>query len=282
MGCGASQQNLPSEGRSDAPRQAAPTNRRPVDPSSRPTRKLQPPSAWEEKQSVTNHELNITRQEFWHTRVEGQKEMWDALKGACDAMISGDIELSNTILEATNISAPDGSLSVCYDELGNEYRIPRHCYSNPTNLVGGGGIDEVVGATQGGDSSVSGLNDASSGPTLVPLRLRVSPGELDITVEGALDGTVAELKLRLDRALRGEEKEQEGHDDKTDESDGGGSGDIATTAAPPRLYANGLPAPRQRMFFGGKEMVDSRTPKSYGVSRDVLVQVYVRAEKVTT
>lgn len=29
---------------------------------------------------------------------------------------------------------PNGTLELCYDELGNEYKIPEYCYTTPSNI----------------------------------------------------------------------------------------------------------------------------------------------------
>ncbi len=102
--------------------------------------------------------LSTIVQEFWHTRIEGQREAWDALRAACDAMCGEDLGLANAILEvrielwlcqasrlhlpfismyvcvcgfrrlimsiqAANIITPGGSLDLSYDERGNQYRV---------------------------------------------------------------------------------------------------------------------------------------------------------------
>ncbi|CAK9299235.1 unnamed protein product [Gordionus sp. m RMFG-2023] len=88
--------------------------------------------------SLTHSSLLAMRNEFWDTApaFEGRKEIWDALKAASEALLNNkDFGMAQAILDGANITLPRGSLSECYDELGNRYRVPAYCLTTPLNLI---------------------------------------------------------------------------------------------------------------------------------------------------
>eukprot|EP01036_Dinobryon_divergens_P033658 gene33658-43499_t len=76
--------------------------------------------------TITQSELNNQRTEFWATRTDGNTHMWQAIQSAADAVLSSDLRLANAILEASNITTPNGLL---------EYKVPLYCIANPFELV---------------------------------------------------------------------------------------------------------------------------------------------------
>ncbi|PIA12952.1 hypothetical protein COEREDRAFT_83787 [Coemansia reversa NRRL 1564] len=90
---------------------------------------------WRAEQSVTREELEQQRADFWETApvYEGQKEIWQALRVACE---SEDIEFACAILDSVGVSIPTGSIhDGVYDERGAQYDIPQYCLSTPVNLL---------------------------------------------------------------------------------------------------------------------------------------------------
>src|SRR5690554_3327892 len=93
------------------------------------------------------------RSEYWHTRVTGAAEIWTTLRAAAEAVLNEDFVLADAILEvrfapllvlwcskrlncarvisilcdahqkANMVQMDGGSLSLCYDERGNEYNV---------------------------------------------------------------------------------------------------------------------------------------------------------------
>lgn len=43
--------------------------------------------------------LLVLSQDFWDSRVEGLQQMWETIRVACEAIVAGDAQLANTILE---------------------------------------------------------------------------------------------------------------------------------------------------------------------------------------
>ncbi|KAG5855300.1 hypothetical protein ANANG_G00047660 [Anguilla anguilla] len=81
---------------------------------------------WKSDYPMTEGQLRSKRDEFWDTApaFEGRKEIWDALKAAAVAIECNDHELAQAIVDGASITLPHGSLTECYDELGNRYQLP--------------------------------------------------------------------------------------------------------------------------------------------------------------
>ena len=60
---------------------------------------------------MTEGMLRGRRDTFWETApaYDGRKEIWDALKAACEAVGEGDHGLAQAILDGANISLPRGN-----------------------------------------------------------------------------------------------------------------------------------------------------------------------------
>lgn len=58
--------------------------------------------------------------------------IWDALKAAADAEDMGTTRL---ILESAGIIVNTTDMTICYDERGGKYDLPKYVWSEPTNLL---------------------------------------------------------------------------------------------------------------------------------------------------
>lgn len=58
-------------------------------------------------------------------------EIWDALKAACAA----DLATSKVILESAGVIVAKENMTVCYDERGAKYELPKYVLSHPVNLI---------------------------------------------------------------------------------------------------------------------------------------------------
>jgi hypothetical protein len=76
---------------------------------------------WKADMAISEQELQGKRDEFWETSpvFEGRIEIWDALKAAVNAMETNNHTLAQVIIDSAQISLPNGTLSDCYDELGD-------------------------------------------------------------------------------------------------------------------------------------------------------------------
>uniref|UniRef100_A0A4X2LE89 Ankyrin repeat domain 2 n=1 Tax=Vombatus ursinus TaxID=29139 RepID=A0A4X2LE89_VOMUR len=122
-------------GRQRRERPASPGHPRKRAGRNEPLKKERP--KWKSDYPMTDGQLRSKRDEFWDTApaFEGRKEIWDALKAAAFAVEANDHELAQAILDGASITLPHGSLSECYDELGNRYQLPVYCLAPPVNLL---------------------------------------------------------------------------------------------------------------------------------------------------
>lgn len=91
------------------------------------------PRAFLVEPAPTVSELAAKREEFWHTSPSygGAREIWDVLKAAVDAQ---DIETARLFVESASIIVALPDMSVCYDERGGRYEIPKWVMADPSNL----------------------------------------------------------------------------------------------------------------------------------------------------
>ncbi|XP_042590695.1 ubiquitin domain-containing protein 1 isoform X2 [Cyprinus carpio] len=137
---------------------------------------------------MTEGQLRSKRDEFWDTApaFEGRKEIWDALKAAAVALECNDHELAQAVVDGANITLPHGSLTECYDELGNRYQLPVYCLAPPVNLIT--------------ERSEEDLSDNPEPPTAqkkeFQLKVRLSTGK-DVRLSASMTDTIGLLKKQL-------------------------------------------------------------------------------------
>lgn len=90
------------------------------------------PPKWKSSERLTEFGLARKREEFWDTApfYGGDRVIWDALKGACEA----DPETAKIIIQSAGIIVSKPDMTVCYDERGAKYELPKYAISAPTNL----------------------------------------------------------------------------------------------------------------------------------------------------
>lgn len=57
------------------------------------------PKSYKHGAVITQGELNNQRTEFWTTRTDGNRLMWQAIRSAAEALLSEDVALANAIVE---------------------------------------------------------------------------------------------------------------------------------------------------------------------------------------
>uniref|UniRef100_A0A8C1IWT3 Zinc finger DHHC-type containing 16b n=1 Tax=Cyprinus carpio TaxID=7962 RepID=A0A8C1IWT3_CYPCA len=143
---------------------------------------------WKSDYPMTEGQLRSKRDEFWDTApaFEGRKEIWDALKAAAVALECNDHELAQAVVDGANITLPHGSLTECYDELGNRYQLPVYCLAPPVNLIT--------------ERSEEDLSDNPEPPTAqkkeFQLKVRLSTGK-DVRLSASMTDTIGLLKKQL-------------------------------------------------------------------------------------
>ena len=65
---------------------------------------------WTAEVTLTEGQLRGKRDTFWETApaYDGRREIWDALRAACEAVDKGQYELAQAIVDGANISLPTG------------------------------------------------------------------------------------------------------------------------------------------------------------------------------
>lgn len=148
--------------------------------------------------------------------------MWQIIRSAAEAVLADDLGLANAILEASLITTPNGSLEVCYDERGVQYKVPVYCYANPVELT-----NEPLPTSSSSNGSSSGLPSEQVRGAPVKLRVRINPGDINVIIDANTGHTVSDLKhLVVEHARRA------------------------------NLPVEGLDHDRQRVIFMGKEMAN--------------------------
>ncbi|KAF5835162.1 ubiquitin domain-containing protein 2-like protein [Dunaliella salina] len=89
---------------------------------------------WKSEEPMTKEQLETMRAVFWDTQPAygGQKVIWDALKAAAE---TEDMESVKLILESAGIIVNTTDMTICYDERGAKYDLPRYVLSEPLNLL---------------------------------------------------------------------------------------------------------------------------------------------------
>ncbi|XP_062859922.1 ubiquitin domain-containing protein 1 [Trichomycterus rosablanca] len=144
---------------------------------------------WKSDYPMTEGQLRSKRDEFWDTApaFEGRKEIWDALKAAAVALECNDLELAQAILDGANITLPHGSLTECYDELGNRYQLPVYCLAPPVNLITERSEEEPASET--GEPQTAPKKEFQ-------LKVRLSTGK-DVRLSASMADPVGLLKKQL-------------------------------------------------------------------------------------
>ncbi|XP_027771027.1 ubiquitin domain-containing protein 1-like isoform X1 [Solanum pennellii] len=96
-------------------------------------KQIRKPKPWKHSEPITRAQLVQMRDEFWDTAPHygGRKEIWDALRAAAES----DISLAQAIVDSAGIIVQSPDLTICYDERGAKYELPKYVLSEPTNLI---------------------------------------------------------------------------------------------------------------------------------------------------
>lgn len=143
---------------------------------------------WKSDYPMTEGQLRSKRDEFWDTApaFEGRKEIWDALKAAAVALECNDHELAQAIVDGASITLPHGTLTECYDELGNRYQLPVYCLAPPINLI-----------SERSDEDPSDSPEPPAAPKKeFQLKVRLSTGK-DLRLSASMADPIGQLKKQL-------------------------------------------------------------------------------------
>ncbi|MBA0836620.1 hypothetical protein Goarm_008816 [Gossypium armourianum] len=91
-------------------------------------KRIRKPKPWKHSEPITRAQLAKIRDEFWDTAPYngGRKEIWDALRAAAEAEL---------IIDSAGVIVQNDDLTICYDERGAKYELPKYVLSEPINLI---------------------------------------------------------------------------------------------------------------------------------------------------
>lgn len=90
--------------------------------------------------------------------------------------------------QASNITTPNGSLEVCYDERGSQYKVPQYCTANPIELNNDSTLSisapsltasaTIIPAGENKSNKTStSAKTTSTNNAPVTVRVRINPGD---------------------------------------------------------------------------------------------------------
>lgn len=243
MGCGASTNSNPNISNGNIESNGGVPNNFQGPNTTGVSRKITSVKPYRHGSPITQADLETRRNVFWGTQVQGNADMWNALRTASNALLNQDYNLANAILEASNISTPNASLEICYDERGFEYKVPIFCYSKPIELSNANTLPEA--------NLVSTNPKPNTIITAAPLhlRVRVNPGDYNLQV----DASTADSILALKRTILEQSQEKQ------------------AVVGIPICEEN-----RQRIMFLGKELQNAQLLGEVGLDDSKVVQVFLR------
>ena len=82
---------------------------------------------------VSFEDLVKIREDFWSSRIEGNKVVWEILHMICNDN-SLSIEDIDSFMKSSNIVTYKGCINVTYDNKGFLYEIPNYCINDPVKF----------------------------------------------------------------------------------------------------------------------------------------------------
>ena len=79
---------------------------------------------------VSYQELQKIREDFWSSRIEGNKAIWEVLHTICNDTTL-NLDDIDSFMKSSNIVTYKGCINVTYDSKGFLYEIPNYCINDP-------------------------------------------------------------------------------------------------------------------------------------------------------
>lgn len=96
-------------------------------------------------------------------------------------------------MQASGINSPNGSLEVCYDERGHEYKIPSYCFSSSPDLIVAKTASAPVAEQEDEEKCV---RKGAPGAAL-HLKVKINPGDHLLLIDTFENDTIAMLKQKI-------------------------------------------------------------------------------------
>lgn len=225
---------------------------------------LMRPKPWKsQSRTWTVSQLRREREEFFETRVTGQREVWDALRQVADCIREGDITTAQGILDAVPCTLPTGRLEDgTYDERGCLYKLPLNVLTNPTNMLPDENVDgETMVGVPSDSKEVTEIEKPLSAATLASTQ--TDDGQMADKGKAVIDEDAVKVKCRL----------------SSTGSDViilvGKSQKVATLAVRLREEATIPAATKIRIFYLGREMKEKKTLEDQDFREGHVLNVFV-------
>lgn len=107
--------------------------------------------------------LEQQRREFFDTRTNNSREVWNALAIVAESMRQGDLAQAQAIMDAANITCPHGKVARgkgknrqqegVYDSRGKLYEIPYWLVTDPADIIEDDGDEKNIEGTEDDEAS---------------------------------------------------------------------------------------------------------------------------------
>lgn len=209
--------------------------------------------------SISQAQLIQQRQEFWSTRVDGNANSWQIIKSAAEAILEDNIMMANVLLEAGGITTPNGSLELCYDEQGHQYKTPIYCYCNPVAAGASPPSSDVRVLGSSPPSKPTTKSNTKTKPAAVTqpmkIKIRINPGDFNLQVTDVL---TSDSVLNLKRVVRRQSVE------------------ARATAENEKFAIPICDESRQRIMYMGRELSDAQVLGDIGFDESRVLQIFLR------
>lgn len=207
----------------------------------------------------TESQLSMKRSAFWDSCAShgGDPTVWLNLRLAAEALLEGNTELADTVVEASEVRVSGPDLTACYDSTGKLYGVPAWACRNPSNMVS---EDEMRRMAHSAKKAHVGAVKT----VRCTLRLSASTSTLeqDVKIDLASDMTGADIKAALNALLLS------------------GKADQAADPSTPRpnvwSACGGLPPARMRLVYRGRIIDDAVYLQEAAIPDGDIVQVFIK------
>ena len=217
--------------------------------------------------------LQQQRDEFWHTRVEGDQAVWLLLRRVCecDDAATRDVMLDSAGLQRWSIEKMEGVYT--YDAKGFKYEVPFYCLCTPRSLITPEEEAEAAAAAAVSPPSFPSASSHLTTPDEIKAEPSVSSSNTASPQTGsrvlATDSPSAEKPVRF----------------KIRFSDGIGDLPLCLSLSTPLSLLKarvreekGISAERQVYFLHGKRLAAESTLRDIGIRKEMVLQCFVRQD----
>lgn len=158
--------------------------------------------------------LEQQRKEFFDTRTNNSREVWNALALVAESMRHGDLAQAQAIMDAANITCPHGrvargrgknrQLEGVYDSRGKLYEIPYWLVTDPADIIEQGDDEKDTDDTRDDATSLQAAREKGKGRAdgdigdEVRVTARLNNTARDVTVAIGTKQTISVLRRNIE------------------------------------------------------------------------------------